>query len=229
MSVDWCWWHKGVDLTFCPVCKVHGLNRKLFEVQEESKNQLDAADQLREDLEHRLTEAKKRGDRLVRRCEANDETYAAAEAELKELRSELAVIKERVKEAEDVADASHSDACMLLLRLGEVEAQRDCLADALREQVFESDYISEMVRCGICGSRWYTGTPEKHKDICPLDIPAKVICDGCNVRPPHEHRCQGDQAHVRDEPTYRPCECGDCNPTPSELAAFRVSLGREDG
>lgn len=38
----------------------------------------------------------------------------------------------------------------------------------------------------------------------------KIICDGCNVRGVHEHRCHGDNAHVQDEPTGRPCECEDC-------------------
>lgn len=37
-----------------------------------------------------------------------------------------------------------------------------------------------------------------------------LICDGCNVRWPHEHRCHGDQARVDGEPTEGPCECPDC-------------------
>jgi len=54
-----------------------------------------------------------------------------------------------------------------------------------------------------------------------------VICDGCNVRGVHLHRCCGENAMVRGELTGRPCECKSCNPTEEELAEFRANLERE--
>jgi hypothetical protein len=38
-----------------------------------------------------------------------------------------------------------------------------------------------------------------------------IICDGCNVHGVWEHRCHGDRARVRDEPTGKPCECRECH------------------
>ena len=38
-----------------------------------------------------------------------------------------------------------------------------------------------------------------------------VICDGCNVIGPWEHRCHGLNASVQSEPIGRPCECQICN------------------
>lgn len=40
----------------------------------------------------------------------------------------------------------------------------------------------------------------------------KLICDGCNVRPPWEHRCHEGNAWVRGEKTGRPCQCDECKP-----------------
>ncbi len=37
-----------------------------------------------------------------------------------------------------------------------------------------------------------------------------TICDGCNVRPPFEHRCHGSRAVVRGEQTGEPCRCVEC-------------------
>jgi len=37
-----------------------------------------------------------------------------------------------------------------------------------------------------------------------------VVCDGCNVNLPFEHRCHGDRAMVSGEQTGKPCRCVDC-------------------
>lgn len=37
-----------------------------------------------------------------------------------------------------------------------------------------------------------------------------LICDGCNVRTPWEHRCHGERAQVRGEPTGKRCQCAEC-------------------
>lgn len=39
----------------------------------------------------------------------------------------------------------------------------------------------------------------------------RVICDGCNVRPPWEHRCHGDEAvTVGGDRIPLPCGCVEC-------------------
>jgi hypothetical protein len=40
---------------------------------------------------------------------------------------------------------------------------------------------------------------------------APIVCDGCRVREPWEHRCHGRMARVGDEPTGRSCECAECS------------------
>jgi hypothetical protein len=37
-----------------------------------------------------------------------------------------------------------------------------------------------------------------------------IICDGCNVRAPFEHRCHGRNAYVRGERTGKACDCQEC-------------------
>lgn len=37
-----------------------------------------------------------------------------------------------------------------------------------------------------------------------------IICDGCNIREPFEHKCHGKNAIVRGEQTNRSCECQVC-------------------
>jgi len=39
---------------------------------------------------------------------------------------------------------------------------------------------------------------------------SQLLCDGCNVRHPHEHRCLGIQAKFADEKTGQRCHCADC-------------------
>ena len=41
-------------------------------------------------------------------------------------------------------------------------------------------------------------------------LPNKIICDGCNVNLPHEHRCHGNRSVVRGERMDKPCQCLDC-------------------
>lgn len=51
----------------------------------------------------------------------------------------------------------------------------------------------------------------------------QIICDGCNVKSPHEHRCHGkDRITVLGEPRNSACECEACNkqPTAASLAAW---------
>jgi hypothetical protein len=52
--------------------------------------------------------------------------------------------------------------------------------------------------------------------------PPPLICHGCNVREPHEHRCHEDRTVVGNR--MGTCDCPDCHPTPEELAAFRKEL-----
>jgi len=37
-----------------------------------------------------------------------------------------------------------------------------------------------------------------------------IICDGCNVREPFEHRCHGERSVVLGQHTNKPCECPEC-------------------
>lgn len=40
---------------------------------------------------------------------------------------------------------------------------------------------------------------------------AKLLCDGCKVNWPHEHRCHGtDRIRVNGELVTGPCECREC-------------------
>lgn len=54
---------------------------------------------------------------------------------------------------------------------------------------------------------------------------AKIICDGCNVNPPWEHRCHGDRAMVLGEQTEFPCECPECLETERTFAALAAAAG----
>lgn len=53
----------------------------------------------------------------------------------------------------------------------------------------------------------------------------QAICDGCNVRHPHEHRCHEDNIEMLGvrHPGVK-CKCRSCHPTEEELAEFRASL-----
>ena len=42
-----------------------------------------------------------------------------------------------------------------------------------------------------------------------------LICDGCNVREPFEHRCHGSRMQVRGENVSGACECEGCSPMPN--------------
>lgn len=52
--------------------------------------------------------------------------------------------------------------------------------------------------------------------------PSPVICDGCNVRSPHEHRCHGDDAWVCGRATGQPCQCPPCAEAKSFVASLHV-------
>lgn len=55
-----------------------------------------------------------------------------------------------------------------------------------------------------------------------------LLCDGCRVNPPHEHRCHEEWPQVNGEPQPgKKCECEICHPTPEELAAFRKKLEKK--
>lgn len=41
-------------------------------------------------------------------------------------------------------------------------------------------------------------------------VSPSIICDGCNVTAPFEHRCHGSRSMVRGEQTGLPCECPMC-------------------
>jgi hypothetical protein len=52
--------------------------------------------------------------------------------------------------------------------------------------------------------------------------PGGYICDGCNVNPPHEHKCHGRDGGPA-------CTCKLCEePSPEELEAFKRELGLID-
>lgn len=45
----------------------------------------------------------------------------------------------------------------------------------------------------------------------PFDNERKiVVCDGCRVKFPFEHRCHGENAFVLGFATGKPCECPTC-------------------
>lgn len=47
----------------------------------------------------------------------------------------------------------------------------------------------------------------------PVERPGyPILCDGCRVRGPWEHRCHGNMARVDDEPAGGPCVCPECAP-----------------
>ena len=37
-----------------------------------------------------------------------------------------------------------------------------------------------------------------------------IICDGCNVPPPREHRCHVSKSVIRGKQTNRQCQCPGC-------------------
>ena len=52
--------------------------------------------------------------------------------------------------------------------------------------------------------------------------PPPLICDGCNVREPHEHKCHEEMTQVGNR--LGTCECPDCHPSEGEFAEFRKRL-----
>jgi NTP pyrophosphatase (non-canonical NTP hydrolase) len=66
------------------------------------------------------------------------------------------------------------------------------------------------------GSRVRLAADDWHYVAIPVEAGAStegaimIICDGCNVRDPWEHRCHGSNAYVRGERTGLPCECHQC-------------------
>jgi len=56
-----------------------------------------------------------------------------------------------------------------------------------------------------------------------------MICDGCNVREPHEHRCHEDRCTVGGEFVEGTCECPECHPTAESLMRENVELDLELG
>jgi hypothetical protein len=79
------------------------------------------------------------------------------------------------------------------------------------------DDVVTVRRCSICGQEYFGGLGHpgcsgfpKQASV-PEPKPKLLICDGCNVRPPFEHRCHGDRAFVRGEATGKSCQCEDCS------------------
>lgn len=54
----------------------------------------------------------------------------------------------------------------------------------------------------------------------------QIICDGCNVRPPHEHKCHGDECQVKGVSVGLACECPLCV---NQAKYARGPLGMEAG
>ena len=53
----------------------------------------------------------------------------------------------------------------------------------------------------------------------------KYICSGCNVYPPHEHRCHGTY-YLGGQPTAVECQCEQCKrPTKEALKDFMEKEG----
>jgi hypothetical protein len=73
-----------------------------------------------------------------------------------------------------------------------------CLAHMAEGRIFNCtrSTIGELARCN----------DYKQK------IPNLVICDGCNVALPHEHRCHGENAQMAGMPVNKPCNCPICHP-----------------
>lgn len=102
--------------------------------------------------------------------------------------------------------------------------RKECqLAGAATAQLLAVDELIERVR------RWRLAHPEQCKvpDVADgelsLELAMPVICDGCNVREPFEHRCHGEQSVVMGEQTGKPCECQPCR----ELEALTPEQIRE--
>jgi hypothetical protein len=51
---------------------------------------------------------------------------------------------------------------------------------------------------------------DKGQGLRELQMTKPLLCDGCNVSVPFEHRCHGRNAFVRGERTGQPCECSEC-------------------
>lgn len=68
-----------------------------------------------------------------------------------------------------------------------------CLAQLRSEPCICQDYIDG--RHAHARSLW----PE-----------ALILCDGCRVQRPFEHRCHGEHSAIMGEQTGRRCECREC-------------------
>ncbi|MBP6910918.1 hypothetical protein KBC03_05005, partial [Patescibacteria group bacterium] len=72
---------------------------------------------------------------------------------------------------------------------------------------------------------YFFGQPEaKVLTICFGMPPRDKICDGCNVFPPHEHRCHHGSMYIKDQPVKDAyCDCPGCRESETLMAigAFR--------
>lgn len=62
--------------------------------------------------------------------------------------------------------------------------------------------MSKCDQATYCASTGYQHCRREYLDT--------ALCDGCDVRAPHEHRCHGEDV----------CSCESCNPSAEELARF---------
>jgi hypothetical protein len=108
----------------------------------------------------------------------------------------------------EILDAIEKDDAV---RLGDVGPESDIFIGSNHIFVNPSDYDIDGYSLTINDLR-----------IMLRMLEAPIICDGCNVRPPFEHRCHGNRSVIAGKHTGQTCECKDCH-----LAAessLRVSL-----
>jgi len=74
----------------------------------------------------------------------------------------------------------------------------------------------EKLRMKIGRAMGMTGMYNERPDKAP-SAPTKVLCDGCNVNPPFEHRCHGRKTMIMGQATNKICQCQECRELWPEL------------
>lgn len=87
------------------------------------------------------------------------------------------------------------------------------LADTRDGQtVYVGSECYELIR--VAGTNGYQPPAGGPRLYLIVELEAAAICDGCNVRPPWEHRCHG-----------QPCPCNDCREADETMEQFRRTGG----
>ena len=97
----------------------------------------------------------------------------------------------------EILDAIEKDGAV---RLGDVSPESDIFIGSNHIFINPSDY-------DIDG---YSLTINDLRTMLRM-LEAPIICDGCNVKPPFEHRCHGNRSVIAGKHTGQTCECKDCH------------------